>query len=390
MQTEIQAQFMALLRQSLNPAPDMARLPLTQEQWLELFRLASEQKALPLLYPALEKYADMEPSSFSMLKRLVISGTAGQIGQNERFRAVYAELRRAGLSPLVIKGPICAACYPEAHSRISSDVDLYVQEAEFADCCRLLEKLGMERGSAPKPDEEITYSDRLLRLEVHRRLFSSASPTEKTMEERFCDAFGRAAQDDGFLTLCPDDHLLYLLLHACKHFIHSGVGVRQACDIVLFARKQEAALDWQQLLTRCAAHQIADFAGAIFALGERELGIGLPWPGSRPDPTALLEDMLDGGVYGSASMTRRHTATVTLNAFRKKGEKTSVLSSVFPKKGYLQGRYPYLIKYPFLLPIAWLSRLFAYLLHTGRRDTPAETLHLAGERIALLKEYRLI
>ena len=390
MQTEVQAQFMALLRQSLHPAPDMARLPLTQEQWFDLFRLAREQKAVPLLYPSLEKYADMDHSSFSMLKRLVISGTAEQIGQNERFRAVYAKLREAGLSPLVIKGPICAVCYPDPQARSSSDVDLYVQEAEFAKCCQLLESIGMKPDDTVTSSEEITYSARLLRLEVHRNLFSSASPMEKAMEERFSGAFGKAVQSGDFLTLCPDDHLLYLLLHACKHFILSGVGVRQACDIVLFARKYEAALDWQQLLTQCTEHQITDFAGAIFALGERELGISLPWPGNRPDPTAMLEDMLNGGVYGSSSMTRRHTATVTLNAFRTGQEKKDVLSSLFPKRSYLQGRYPYLIKYPFLLPIAWISRLFTYLFHAGRRDNPAETLRLAGERVALLKEYRLI
>lgn len=386
MLSEIQAQFMALLRQSLNPAPDMARMPLTQEQWRDLCRVAREQKALALLYPALEKYADMDSASFTMLKRLVISGTAGQIGQNERFRAIYAELRQAGLSPLVIKGPICAACYPDPDARSASDVDLYVQETEFAKCCQALEALDMKTDNTADTPEEITYTDHFLRIEVHRRLFSAASP----MKECFSDAFDRAVPSGDFLTLCPDDHLLYLLFHACKHFALSGVGVRQACDIVLFGRRYEASLDWQQLMTRCAENQIADFAGAIFALGERELGISLPWPGSHPDPTAMLEDMLNGGVYGSSSMTRRHTATVTLNAFRKKNKKKFVLSSIFPKKGYLQGRYPYLIQYPFLLPVAWISRIFSYLFHAGRRDNPAETLRLAGERVTLLKEYKLI
>ncbi len=390
MQKDVQAQFMLLLRQALHPSPDMERLPLSQEQWLDLFRLAREQRALALLFPPLEAYADMDSASFSMLKRLVISGTAEQIGQNERFRAIYSELRRAGLSPLVIKGPICAACYPNPDARSTSDVDLYVQKAEFAQCCQILEALGMQTDNTAEAPAEIAYSDRLLRLEVHRKLFSGASPMERAMEANFSDAFARAVPSDGFLTLCPDDHLLYLLLHACKHFILSGVGVRQACDIVLFGRRYTTHLDWQQLLTRCAEHQITDFAGAIFAFGERNLGITLPWPGSRPDPAAMLADMLDGGIYGSASMTRRHTSTVTLRAFRSGQKKKAVLPSLFPKRTYLQRRYPYLVKYPILLPVAWISRLFTYLFHIDRRDNPTETLRLAGARMALLKEYKLI
>lgn len=31
------------------------------------------------------------------------------------------------------------------------------------------------------------------------------------------------------------DHLFYLICHALKHFYHSGFGIRQVCDILLFA-----------------------------------------------------------------------------------------------------------------------------------------------------------
>lgn len=47
----------------------------------------------------------------------------------------------------------------------------------------------------------------------------------------------------------PDacDHLIFLLLHAFKHFISSGVGVRQLCDIALWMRRFGAQIDWQRV-----------------------------------------------------------------------------------------------------------------------------------------------
>lgn len=58
----------------------------------------------------------------------------------------------------------------------------------------------------------------------------------------------------------------------------------------------------------------------------------------------LLHDSLCGGVYGSNDLTRLHSSTVTLNAVKasRTGEKSGVLRTVFPKREYLERRYPYL------------------------------------------------
>lgn len=86
-----------------------------------------------------------------------------------------------------------------------------------------------------------------------------------------------------------------------------------------------------------------------------------PWDGSI-DVEPLLHDSLCGGVYGSNDLTRLHSSTVTLNAVKasRTGGKNSVLSTVFPKREYLERRYPYLKKRPYLLPVAWVQRLAHY------------------------------
>lgn len=102
-------------------------------------------------------------------------------------------------------------------------------------------------------------------------------------------------------------------------------------------------------------------------------------------------DLCCGGVYGSNDLTRLHSSTVTLNAVKasRTGEKISVLRTVFPEREYLERRYPYLKKRPYLLPVAWVQRL-AHYASEKQSDADSSTsgsIKLAKERIELMKRY---
>ena len=108
----------------------------------------------------------------------------------------------------------------------------------------------------------------------------------------------------------------------------------------------------------------------------------------------LLHDTLCGGVYGSNDLMRLHSSTVTLNAVKasRTGEKSSVLSTVFPKREYLERRYPYLKKRPYLLPVAWVQRIAHYAgeKKTGADSSASGSIKLAKERIELMKQYDIM
>ena len=109
----------------------------------------------------------------------------------------------------------------------------------------------------------------------------------------------------------------------------------------------------------------------------------------------MLSDLLDSGVYGDATMSRKHSSTMTLSAVTadkqgKKG-KRSILRTLFPKRDALVGRYPYLKNKPYLLPVAWASRIIGYARRRGKQsDNTAESLRIASERIELMRKYGII
>ena len=97
---------------------------------------------------------------------------------------------------------------------------------------------------------------------------------------------------------------------------------------------------------------------------------------------------------GSNDLTRLHSSTVTLNAVKasRTGEKSGVLRTVFPKRAYLERRYPYLKKRPYLLPVAWAQRLAHYAgeKQSGAGNSASGSIKLAKERIELMKQYDIM
>lgn len=377
-------------------------LPAEKVDWPAIFALANQQKLLPILFEAVRKTPANEENAalFAVTKQQVIGQVLNQTVRSAEFADLYQKLRSASLHPIVVKGQLCSRLYPLKDHRISADDDLYIPDSEFMACHEQLLANGLATDTPadelPTADEvSYTKKDSPLYIELHRHLFDSSEDAHDELNHFFVDL--KPVEIDGFLAMPPHAHLLYLILHAYKHFVRSGIGLRQFCDIGLWAREYHAEIDWQRLHDQCAIVHAATFAAAAFRIAKDYLGINFdlpaPWDSSI-DVDPLLHDTLCGGVYGSNDYTRLHSSTVTLNAVKasRTGEKSSVLSTVFPKREYLERRYPYLKKHPYLLPVAWVQRIAHYASEkqSGADNSASGSIKLAKERIELMKQYDIM
>lgn len=377
-------------------------IPAENVDWPAVFALAGQQKLLPIVFEAARKTpaAAENAALFAAVKQQVIAQVMHQTVRSAEFADLYRKLRAAGLHPVVVKGQLCSCLYPLKDHRISADDDLLIPDGEFFACHEQLLANGL---TTDTPADELATADEVsytkngspLYIELHRHLFDSAEDAHDELNHFFADL--NPVEIDGFLAMPPHEHLLYLLLHAYKHFVRSGIGLRQFCDIGLWARAYHGEIDWQRLHEQCESVHAATFAAAAFHIAGDYLGIEFdlpaPWDGSI-DVEPLLHDSLCGGVYGSSDLTRLHSSTVTLNAVKasRTGEKSSVLRTVFPKREYLERRYPYLKKRPYLLPVAWAQRLVHYAgeKKTGADSSASGSIKLAKERIELMKRYGIM
>lgn len=396
--TTIETQFLHIAK----AAASGGEIPAENVDWSAVFALAGQQKLLPLVFEAARKTgaAAENAALFASVKQQVVAQVMSQTVRAAEFAALYQKLRAAGLHPVVVKGQLCSRLYPLTDHRISADDDLYIPDGEFLACHEALRENGLTTDTpadALVTADEVSYTKKgsPLYIELHRHLFDSAEDAHDDLNRFFADL--KPIEIDGFLAMPPHEHLLYLILHAYKHFVSCGIGLRQFCDIGLWARTYSAEIDWQRLHAQCECVHAATFSAAAFRIARDYLGIEFdlpaPWDGSI-DVEPLLHDSLCGGVYGSNDYTRLHSSTVTINAVKasRTGERSGVLRTVFPKRAYLERRYPYLQKRPYLLPVAWLARMVHYAAEkrSGADNSAAGSLRLARERIALMRCYDIL
>lgn len=388
---------------------------LSAEDWAELFRLCQHHQILPMIYDtvyACPAFAACPPELVQMIKGQVIRQVMTQSRKTEEFLQLYRKLTERGLTPVVVKGIICRSLYREPDYRCSGDEDVLIPAEQFHDCADVFAQNQMEMlESDMNPDEEgevpYYHVGGMLHIELHKELFSSESEAYGGLNRLFDDVFNRKIQTEvngvKVYTMCHTDHLLYLILHAFKHFLHSGFGIRQVCDIMIYAEAYGAEIDWDYLLEKCRGIHADVFAASLFDIGKKELNFNPEkacypqnWAEIEADGGDMLEDLIDGGVFGDSSMSRKHSSNITLQAVSedKKGKKAgaSLIRSLFPDRAYMERTYTYLKKYSFLLPVAWASRIVKYLKESKnmRGNDAMASIEIGNHRVDLMKKYKII
>lgn len=337
--------------------------------------------------------------------------TSLQALKTESFLCLMESLNRQGVYPVTVKGIICRNLYPKPDCRISGDEDILIPKEQFHKCHQVLTESGLKVADENQDTEkeyEVSYTARkgTLYIELHKSLF----PPESNVYGDFNRFFEQAdehcveIETEGrkVRTLGHTDHFFYLICHAFKHFLHSGFGIRQVCDIILYASRYGSEIDWNRVLKQCREIHGEYFTAALFQIGEKYLdfhadsaGIPKEWQAMKVDETMMLEDLLSAGIYGYGSKSRMHSSNITLNtaADQWHGRHSSnILKALFPSAGEMEKKCSYLRKHKWLLPAAWITRICRYCRETITRSdqTATEALQIGKHRVKLMKTYRII
>ncbi len=381
-------------------------------EWDALLELATEHHVLPMFFEAVcscPAFASVNGDTMSRVRQRIRANVVRQTAATEEFLRVYDSLLKAGARPLVVKGIICRQLYPMPDWRRSSDEDVLIDPKEYWLCKMALADFGLLPEEGPEDAYETPFHREggPLHIELHRSLFPAESAAYGHFNDLFAHVRQRAVaitvEGQPVWTMCPTDHLLYLICHAYKHFLHSGFGIRQVCDIVLFANVYGPEIQWDQVLEGCKSVRAEKFAAALFSIGRQWLGFDPDgawypacWREIEVDHRPLLEELLSAGIYGQRDPSRLHSSNITLDAVaaQKQGRKAKIglVASLFPSARSLRGRYPYLEKRPWLVPVAWASRIVQYGSRKREEDDSSATriLQMGSHRVSLLKQYGII
>lgn len=386
---------------------------MSEEEWKDLFGFATIHQLLPLIYQSVYPclVSQGHQKLIHIAERKSLTQISRQVNKTKDFLLLYKDICDKDVKPLVLKGLVCRNLYPQPDQRPSTDEDIFIRSEDFDishQCCLDFGMHLLRDNQDILSDDEVSYwkDDTKLYIELHKTLFSSEEGTKGDWNELFEGVHERTIRENiqgiDIYTLNYTDHLLYLICHALKHFIGGGFGIRQVCDITMFANKYGNHIDWEFLLDSCKRIDGEKVAAAIFRIGEtyftfdaKQACYPKAWREIEVELEPLLEDMLTGGILGASSPERLHSNSITIQAVASQNNKNTgrnhIFSIFFPPKKYMVRNYKYLDKHPYLLPVAWISRMFRYGKDLDKKgNNPVQSIQIGEQRKELLKKYGVL
>jgi hypothetical protein len=252
--------------------------------WERLIQLAQHHGLVPLVFRRLSAEMDATRSpGLESLRQQDKANAHRTLWLTLELLNIHRHLQARGLEVLPYKGPALAeALYGNVAMRQFSDLDLLVRPNDLLAIKEALVQLGYEPGlrlaqaaerDYLKSGYEYTFDGARGRnlLEIKWQILPRFYAIGFDVNEFFERASVVTIEGQRLRTLCDQDLMLVLCVHAAKH---AWKQISWLCDIVQLARSR--ALDWVALQGKAESLGITRIVAVTFLLADKLLGTGLP------------------------------------------------------------------------------------------------------------------
>ncbi|MCH5211587.1 MAG: nucleotidyltransferase family protein [Oscillospiraceae bacterium] len=345
---------------------------------------ASRNKLDNIVYRSLSRIYDDFADKYCTVFDQTIMVEAVQQLELDAVIEMFSENR---ISHLPMKGSILKNMYPMPDMRQQGDIDILVHKKDLIKGRELLIGLGYTfKEHDAYEGHDVFYKDKIICLELHGDMLKPADRGFK----RYHDIWGRAYKREGSeycYGIPKEDIYIFMMLHLIKHLTEGGAGIRMLIDIWLMDEK------WGHELNYKSIEKYASKIGVLKAFNNiREIADF--WFGNSQvissSAEKLGEYILNSDIYGSKD--EKHFIEYS----RYEGMDRSAWARfknaffrVFKRYNLMRKEYDVLNKYPWLLPIMWVHRLFRIVFTQREKitDTHAEYAGIDKEKLEAAIEY---
>lgn len=307
--------FYELIRVAIGTQESLSRLP-SEAEWMELFEIAMKQSLVGVCFVGLHTLgADSDEGyvQIGMSEDLFFDwmGIAAQIDMrndvvNEQCVELQKRLAAEGFRSSILKGQAVAMLYGEELRgfRQSGDIDIYV------DCGR---EKAIEYARSIQDEVDWDY------VHLHLNLFKDTEIEMHYLPDAFLNLRKNWKLQKWFKEpevhssifcatgdmVCPSVayNLFYILLHAYRHFLYEGVGMRQLMDycFVLRASPNVPSSKIQEVTRTIDLFGMKKFASGVMWIMKQVFGLSEQLLLVEPDEKegrCILEEVMAGGNFG--------------------------------------------------------------------------------------------
>lgn len=237
--------FLRVLRSALWGHP--VQIPDGFNDWGAVMKLANMQAVNGLVWDVMVTNQKIKSSipeqAVAAMRDIPKNNLSMHTKLNNALILVVTTLRKHGIEPVLLKGQGLAKYYPTPELRQCGDIDLYVSENNYEKTYETLMPIvsSIEEKSDIWCDvKHFNCSIGNVLIEVHR--FSDVNILPKLN-----DIYQSYAQEGlnhnlvplefgGTVVMTPADqfNVYFIFDHLWRHFLYTGVGLRQLCDLAVF------------------------------------------------------------------------------------------------------------------------------------------------------------
>ncbi len=275
------------------------------------------------------------------LSNVLLQENMRSVNQLYAVDGIQKKCEEYGICNLVVKGAVTKNRYRDPVFRSMSDIDILYKSEQHKDFKETMLSLGYTDYSEGRKNDTYTMPP-FISVEAHRSLLAN----ESEYYEYYSDIWDKCLLKDGCkytYEMRLEDEFIFNVIHLAEHFRHGGVGIRFIMDVFVY---DNLDFDRDYFENELRKLNLYDFFLNISALARYWFS-----DGQSTDLIEKLSDfVLSNGVFG----TKDNEAALYVS----KGRFSFFLRTCFPKYDDMKSMFVWLEGKRYLLPYAWILRVF--------------------------------
>ena len=343
-----------------------------------------------LVFKALNKDL-VEEDAFKLLKNDYYQ----YLSRDETQKVLIDELRDLfnvnSIDFVFLKGSFIKTIYPESYMRAMGDIDILVRKDKMKGIHLLFDKSGFTNWTNSTSHD--CFMKNNINVEIHPMLDSEI---EGEYQDLFLEPWKYTVKKlENEYLLLPEYNFYYQLYHLIKHLYRSGVGYRTLVDLMLFLEKYGESFNEEIFFAIYEIFPKKDFVRNIIEiinlLFEKKVLKSYELSGniSLKYLREFINYIFISGTHGYGEDHNLFIGDIA----KKHREKDwivwtkikFVFSKTFLSLNEMKGLYKCLNKCPWLLPLAWISRMFKLIFKKSSRRK-LKRLQVSKDEIARVED----
>ncbi|MGG7200410.1 nucleotidyltransferase domain-containing protein [Clostridium butyricum] len=326
-----------------------------------------------LVYYTLEKDVinEIDDNILSEWKKEVFFSNIVQINHITEIKKVLNIFNEKGIKVILLKGLILRNLYPKPELRSMSDADILVENEQYDEAVQCLYECNYILNGNYNDIHQGFIKPKALEIEMHNKLINNDffdvdfSKYEKEIWDNTTEI-----EIDGIKsnTLKIEDFIIHLILHMAVHSKLYGFGIRQVYDFAVFINYNYDKINWGKLKMKMNSYGFGKYTEAIILIINKLFNVNIPLSFikssiSEKSIDIFISNIMNAGVHGKKELNDDFKMLYeSTNHHKDQGLIAKrIVRFIFPGRRTLvefRDKYKYVYINIFLLPIAWLDRIF--------------------------------